>query len=206
MFGKLRGGFKWVMILLMGLALVHGGLKLVGFHQSNNLRAASVQTASFSRGDFVHGGQKGYMKAQLRGLDRAHGLKQVPAYHGTPRGGWQGRSYGHGMWFGMGLVLLLIKLALVALGWRMLKNSEDNRAKKWIGAGLIIVVLMSLLQGLLGLLAVALVAYLVYKLFKNNESLNEEMDQPLFYQSKNVYQQERDFLDEWERKVREEEK
>ncbi|WP_044894981.1 hypothetical protein [Bacillus alveayuensis] len=98
-------------------------------------------------------------------------------------------------WMMFGLIPLLFQLAMIIIGWIIWKTANRSRVWKWAGLALIIIGFVALLPKIL-LIPLALFAvYVMYKQTKRPE-LSSVITPTM---------QQRDFLDEWEKKIEKEE-
>jgi hypothetical protein len=102
-------------------------------------------------------------------------------------------------WMMFGLIPLLFQLAMIIIGWIIWKTANRSRVWKWAGIALMIIGFAALLPKILLIPLALFAAYFMYKQTKR-PVLNEELPSVT-----TPAMQQRDFLDEWEKKIQKEE-
>jgi hypothetical protein len=116
-------------------------------------------------------------------------------HHGPHRGGMMPPNG----WMMFGFIPLLFQLAMIMTGWGIWKTANRSRAWKWTGLAFMIIGFVALLPKILLIPFALFAAYVMYKQTKR-PVFNEELPSlttPIM--------QQRDFLDEWEKKIQKEE-
>jgi len=142
---------------------------------------------------------------------RMHGMmmdgpRHIRAFHGQPGMMGEHRVFRHEMHHGMmaggwmmfGVFALLFQLAIVAIGWVMWKTAKQS-GWKWAGMALMGAGILALLPKVLLIPFVLLVAYMLYK---KRQPKTSEPFEPMAMPITPIH----DFLDEWEKNIKKEEK
>lgn len=174
----MRCGFVLVPIVLLGMILIN----ITGMHFGGNTGVP-----------FQQGGQFGH-----------HGGGHHFGREGRPFG----MIYGQASFFIPVFFLMLVKAGLALAGWVIWKNSKA-KGGQLAGAVLFSLAVFALLPKILGIPLLLLMAYFGYKAYQQTNETNLEYfpanELTAGYQIENQIKT-RDFLDEWEKSIRREEK
>jgi hypothetical protein len=141
-----------------------------------------------------------FMNMGFAGRDNGMPMMDMPPHHG--HGVFEHHRFPHrgGMmpphgWMMFRFIPLLVHLAMIMIGWVIWKTANRSHVWKWAGLAFMVIGFVALLPKILliplGLFAV----YAIYKQTKRREL--PSLTTPIM--------QQRDFLDEWEKKIQKEE-
>ncbi|MFD3445603.1 hypothetical protein ACFDTO_13485 [Microbacteriaceae bacterium 4G12] len=179
---------KWCLILPLLAAMLFFGLHSVKMERWNheNHRPAFTATSKMEGQAFAQKQER-----------PTHSEGHMPTKHeGHKHGGYRHHERGEDGFF---LAPFLLELGLLLSGWMLLRKSEGNTAKKWIG----ILLLVAGALPLLPVLVLAAVVIWMYKKFKKRNK-TDWMADDLY--SAAPTSSRMNILDEWEQNIRKEEK
>lgn len=109
--------------------------------------------------------------------------------------------------FGLTLLSLITKLALILVGWFMWRSKKDNKLMIFTGAVLFTLGVFFVLPTILGIPFILVMSYFLYKTINQHEVSYFIENKSEFHNAFNIQQHSTpDFLDEWEKVTRREER
>ena len=182
---------KWIFILvpivLLGMIIVN----LTGLYFGGNLGSPFQHSSQQFGHQFQQFGQhSGGHPFEVRG-GRYHEI-----------------IYGQASFFYTSMLLIIAKIGLALAGWLIWRNSKE-KGGKITGVLLFILAVFLLLPKFIGIPFLLLVGYLGYKGFQKNSETSFEHIPALEFGAASASESQyktRDFLDEWEKSIRKEEK
>lgn len=198
---KKKKGLKWLVLLAVIGIVIFTGFQVVKHegYRFNNFNMTSMMNSQQqpTQGTFQRGqtGQGQFQGGNQPGQFQANG----PHHKGMHQEGMmhQGGFGHHERWFG-GFSILPFFLALgsILVGW-LLWRGADHGPRKWIG-------LLLIALGALPSLPILLIAAAIYWLYKKFKNKNDNLVSDEYTSTQPVKQP--DYLDEWERNIKKEEK
>lgn len=183
---KLFSGLKWGIVLVILGVLTFVGVRYLGHHGQEHPYNGRVVAQEYHMQQMPsnHGDNRmvfAERRINYEGDDQDMRGRMHHSRHGFP---W--------------VASFLIGGIMVVGGWMLVKRSQGNRVKKWIGVSLILLALLPLIGPLVGIAAVALLLLVTMRILKKPSGRTIVETVPEFYDSKT---KDADFLDEWEKQV-----